>query len=96
MLNEELQKQDTLPIEYQAIFFGQVMKALHHIMEGQGQPKPERMKVHPRLYEQIVPFEYRITGQPIRCFTVPMEPEIGVTYGTFVFESTESGIIRGH
>lgn len=96
MIDEKLQEREELSKEEEAVFYGQVVKALEEFLRKNDGRKPDRIKVHPRLYYQLVPFEAMITDQPIRCFTIPVEPEIGVTYGTFVFESEQTGIVRGH
>lgn len=96
-----MQEQYRLTKEQEAAFYGQVVKAITEHMTKEEKrtakpKKPTRMMVHPVLYQQLVPIEQRVKGGPIRCFTIPVEPEIGVPYGSFVFETETDGIIKGH
>lgn len=93
---QQMQEQEELTAEQQAVLLGQILKALTECLEKNNR-KPDRIKIHPKLYDQLFPAHVRFDPKwrPM-CFTLPMEPEPGVTYGTFVLESTEHGIIRGH
>lgn len=92
----EMMQQDELTQEQEAVFFGQVIKALGAEMGDKGKEKPTAVKVHPRLYEQLVPAYKRIANVPIKIFTMWLGQDIGVPYGSFIFETKTDGVIKGH